>query len=453
MLRHFVSFQSLLLVLAKVSIITIRPLDALVSSMICSSASRRLLGQCQRRGFSTSTSLRADFTHVVCASNPCRYEANDNKVIGAGAVGLAIARKLANRDDTSTLLIERHGVVGMETSSRNSEVIHAGIYYGPDSLKTSLCVKGKQMMYELCEKEGIPHRNCKKWVVAQDEHQHEELEKTHQFAKFIGVPTHFLSLKEAKSREPDVLARAAILESPTTGIVDSHAYMSFLESNFVSKGGDLACRAVVESIQPLDSGKRGWKIQTKSGSSSESETITAETLVNSAGLAAVSLSNSILPVERHLKSYYAKGSYFSYSAPMPRPKTLVYPAPHKGGAGLGTHLTVDMTGAIRFGPDVEWIEDPSNLSVNETRLLAALDEIETYLPGIRKDKVQPDYCGIRPKLGKGSAVARGSGDGFSDFIIRKEAGYEGFVNLLGIESPGLTSSLAIADLVDELLHK
>jgi len=392
--------------------------------------------------------------------------------VGAGAVGLAIARKLAERDGTSTLLVERHGAVGTETSSRNSEagphthlqilhtahrhrqVIHAGIYYGPTSLKTSLCLKGKAMMYDLCEKQNIPYRNTKKWILAQDAQQHEELHKVKHFADSIGVPTHFIPLSEAKDREPDVRAHEAALESPTTGIVDSHAYMSFLESDFQSRGGDLVCHTNVQSIEPLDSGRRGWKIQTKSPSSPEISSITAETLINSAGLAAVHLSNSILPPDRHLKPYFAKGSYYSYTAPHPKPKTLLYPAPTTGAAGLGTHLTLDMTGAIRFGPDIEWIDDPTDLSVNETRLPAALEEIEAYLPGIQKEKIQLDYAGIRPKLGKHSAVASlGKGDGFSDFVIRREEGYEGFVNLLGIESPGLTSSLAIAEMVDALLYQ
>ncbi|CAF9938096.1 MAG: hypothetical protein ALECFALPRED_007496 [Alectoria fallacina] len=310
-----------------------------------------------------------------------------------------------------------------------------------------------EMMYDLCEKQKIPYRNAKKWILSQNAHQHEELVKTHEFAKSIGVPIHFIPLSEAHAREPDVRVEEAVLESPTTGIVDSHTYMSYLESDFQSKGGDLACHTSVESVEPLASGSLGWKIQTKSPSSSETTWITAETLVNSAGLAAVSLSNRILPPSRHVKPYYAKGSYYSYSAPTPRPKTLVYPAPTTGAAGLGTHLTVDMTGMIRFGPDVEWVDDPNDLSVNESRLPAALEEIETYLPNIQREKVGLDYSGIRPKLGKGSAVWKGNGDGFLDFVIRKEEGFEGFVNLLGIESPGLTSSLAIAEMVDGLFYK
>ena len=307
------------------------------------------------------------------------------------------------------------------------------------------------MMYELCEKKGIPHWQCGKWILAQDEAQHAALEQMQRFSTELGVPTHFISLAEAQEREPDVFAKNAVLVSPSTGIVDSHSFMSYLEDDFQSKGGDLACNTSVESVTPLDCGKGGWTIETKSGSWSEKTSITAETLINSAGLAAVQLSNSILPLERHLTPYYAKGSYYSYTAPTPKPKTLVYPAPSTGAAGLGVHLTIDMTGAVRFGPDVEWVDDPSNLAVNESRLPAAVQEIKKYLPGAQEDKIQPDYAGIRPKLGRGSAVA--TGKGFSDFVIRKEDGFEGFVNLLGIESPGLTSSMAIAEVVDDLLYE
>lgn len=309
------------------------------------------------------------------------------------------------------------------------------------------------MLYDLCDANDIPYRKTGKWILAQNAVQHEQLWKTHEITKSIGVPTHFISLSEAKFREPDVRVVESVLESPTTGIVDSHALMSYLEADIQAKGGDVALHTSVTSIVPLRSGSAGYKINTSTSASSESASITTETLINSAGLAAVPLSNQILPTSRQIAPLYAKGSYYSYSAPTPRPRILVYPAPTTGAAGLGTHLTMDLTGAIRFGPDVEWIDDPNDLSVNESRLSAALDEIETYLPGIRRDKVMVDYSGIRPKLGKGSAVARGEGDGFSDFVIRKEEGFEGFVNLLGIESPGLTSSLAIADMAEDLLYR
>lgn len=310
-------------------------------------------------------------------------------------------------------------------------------------------------MYDLCAAENIPYRRTKKWILAQNAQQHEELCRTHEFAKTVGVPTRFIPLSEAKVLEPDVLAREAVLESPSTGIVDSHALMSYLEASFVSKGGDLVLNTSAESIEtpPLGSSP-DYKIHTIFHPTSQAPTsITTETLINSAGLAAIPLSNKILPPSRRITPFYAKGSYYSYSAPSPQPKVLVYPAPTAGGAGLGTHLTMDLAGNIRFGPDVEWVDDYSDLSVNPSRLPAALDEIQTYLPQIQREKVMLDYCGIRPKLGKGSAVARGKGDGFSDFVIREEEGFGGFVNLLGIESPGLTSSLAIAEMVDGLLYK
>lgn len=333
------------------------------------------------------------------------------------------------------------------------QVIHAGIYYGPSSLKTKLCLKGKHMMYDLCEKQNIPYCNIGKWILAQDRQQHETLLKTHEFASSIGVPTYFVPLCKAREREPDVGVSEAVLESPTTGIIDSHTYMSYLELDFQSRGGDLACHTTVTAVEPLASGSQGYRIETTFPSSSGTSSITTEILINSAGLAAVPLSNSILPPSRYLTPFYAKGSYYAYSAPSPRPKILIYPAPTTGAAGLGTHLTMDMTGAIRFGPDVEWVDDPSDLSVNEARLGPALNEIQAYLPGIQREKVTLDYAGVRPKLGKGSAVARGNGDGFSDFVIREEEGFPGFINLLGIESPGLTSSLAIGEMVHDLLYR
>ncbi|KAF2503200.1 FAD dependent oxidoreductase [Lophium mytilinum] len=397
-------------------------------------ASRRAVGCAEGRLFSTSVIRNADFTHAV---------------VGGGVVGLAIARKLQARDGASTVLVEKHGTVGTETSSRNSEVIHAGLYYGETSLKTKLCLRGKEMMYELCRKNDIPHMNCGKWIVAQDEQQMEALEKVHSFASTIGVPTHFVSSEEAKQREPDVRAEAGVLESTSTGIVDSHSLMQYLEGDFEESGGMCAFNAEVTAVEPIQSGSGGWKITTVSGG--EESSITAETLINSAGLAAIPISNMILPSDRHLKPYYAKGSYFSYSLSRPKPSILVYPAPIPGHGGLGTHLTLDMAGRIRFGPDVEWVDDPMDLRVNDKNLTTAIDDIQSYLPGIDRDAIGLDYAGIRPKLGKMGAVA--SGKGFQDFYIKTEEGFENFVNLLGIESPGLTSSLAIAEMVERLLYK
>ena len=364
-------------------------------------------------------------------------------------VGLAIARKLQAREGASTVLIEKHGYVGTETSSRNSEVIHAGLYYGADSLKTRLCLRGKEMLYELCREHSIPHRNTGKWIVAQDALQMDALQKVHDFAMSIGVPIHFISKEDAKRREPDVQAKAGVLESPSTGIVDSHSLMQYLEGDLEDKGGICAFKSQVTAITPVDSGKGGWEISTLSPDG-ETSTISAETLINSAGLYAVPVSNMILPADRQRTAFYAKGSYFSYSVSHPRPSTLVYPAPVPGHGGLGTHLTLDMSGRIRFGPDVEWTDSPTDYTPNTKSVKVAIDDIQTYLPGIDRSAIAPDYVGIRPKLGK---LAATSGKDFQDFYIVKEEGFEGFVNLLAIESPGLTSSLAIAEEVEGLLYR
>jgi L-2-hydroxyglutarate oxidase LhgO len=331
------------------------------------------------------------------------------------------------------------------------------------------------MMYDLCQKQGISHMNCGKWIVAQDETQMAELQKVYDFAKSMDIPIRWVSKQEAKDREPDVRAEAGVLESSSTGIVDSHSYMQFLQGDFENLGGDLALASSVSRIEaPTSSSNPEWTIWAGSdappssgGASSSASNIdnpdqnqiavTASTLINSAGLYACAISNMALPPSRHITPYYAKGSYYSYSASFPKPKTLVYPAPVPGHGGLGTHLTLDMSGRIRFGPDVEWVDSPTDLAPTYVaeRFEAALKDIETYLPGLQRDAVNLDYAGIRPKLGKLSAVGSG-GKGFQDFVIRKEEGFPDeapFVNLLGIESPGLTSSLAIAEEVYEILYR
>jgi L-2-hydroxyglutarate oxidase LhgO len=306
------------------------------------------------------------------------------------------------------------------------------------------------MMYELCGKQNIPHRNTKKWIVAQDEEQWEACLKVHKFAQSIGVPTRFVGREEAKQREPDVKADAGILESETTGIVDSHALMTYLHGDFENRGGDCAFQTSITGIEAINSGEGGYRVTAKSQDGEESS-ITAETLINCAGNSACSINNMVLPEDRHRTPYFAKGTYFSYATSYPRPTTLIYPAPRPGYGGLGTHLTLDMTGRVRFGPDVEWVEDAADLKPSISRLQEAIREIQDYLPGVNKDAIDLDYCGIRPKLQKAGSVT--SGKGFQDFIIQKEEGFPGFINLLGIESPGLTSSLAIGERVRDILYK
>ncbi|KIV97958.1 hypothetical protein PV10_01653 [Exophiala mesophila] len=403
-----------------------------------------------KRFFSVSRSNKSDFTHAV---------------IGGGAVGLAIARQLAKRSGTSTVLIEQHGTAGTETSSRNSEVIHAGLYYGPDSLKTQLCIRGKHLLYELAEKHQIPFRATKKWVLAQDAQQMEQLDLLHKFSKTIDVPTQFLTREQIATQEDDVRAEGGVLESPTTGIIDSHAYMTYLEGDLQELEGEVIYNTRVTGLEAIgpgggDSGdgKHGYRISTRTRDQSNQSdgddvSITVDTVINSGGLGAISISNMLLPPERHRTPFYAKGTYFSYAASHPKPQTLLYPAPVPGLGGLGTHLTLDMAGRVRFGPDVEWVDDPTDLSPSPARLDAAVEMIRSYLPGIQRDAIDLDYCGIRPKLSKGSSGTFGKdGTGFEDFYIVHEDGFQGFVNLLGIESPGLTASLAIAEKVDAMLY-
>lgn len=309
------------------------------------------------------------------------------------------------------------------------------------------------MLYDLCAKHSIPHRNTKKWIVAQTSEQWEDCLRIHDFARSVQVPTRLVSLDEARTREPDVRARAGVLQSDSTGIIDSHGLMMFLQGDFEDRGGDCAFGSEVTRIEARDHGKGGYRLTVRDRATGEESTVTSETLINSAGLFACAINNMLLPPSRHRTPYFAKGSYFSYSASSPKPSTLIYPAPQPGLGGLGTHLTLDMAGRIRFGPDVEWVDDPTDLTPREDRIEEAVVKVREFLPGIKREALAPDYCGIRPKLGKKASVKGGKDAGFQDFVIQKEEGLEGFVNLLGIESPGLTSCLAIADMVESLLYR
>ncbi|CAK7266795.1 hypothetical protein SEPCBS119000_002212 [Sporothrix epigloea] len=430
---------------------------------------RGLAGVGALRSFSVSASRSADFTHAV---------------IGGGVVGLAVARALAERASAASLsssasasaspvlLLERHSDVGTETSSRNSEVIHAGLYYGAESLKTQVCIRGRQLLYDFCEQYGVGHRRTGKWIVAQTPNQRNALEKIYAFAQsYRGgrvdlqedevLPLRWVTADEAKRREPAIRAEAGVLESLATGIVDSHGLMQTLLGLFEDAGGVLASGSPVVGITPLGGvgdapGSGGWQLHVKPVGAAEETVVTAETIVNAAGLGAAAVHNMITqgdtagPASPPMQLYYAKGNYFSYSSSQPRVSTLVYPAPDPGVGGLGTHLTLDLAGRIRFGPDFEWVTDPTDLAANAARLPSAIEAIKAYLPGIDAGALQPDYAGIRPKLLPPGGDGKHKKD--PDFIVRSEPGYKGWVNLLGIESPGLTSSLAIGEMVEKLVY-
>ncbi|KAL7628083.1 hypothetical protein AAE478_002280 [Parahypoxylon ruwenzoriense] len=408
------------------------------------------------RLFSDTAPVRTDFTHVV---------------IGGGAVGLAISRALAAHSSggssDTTLLLERHPQLGTETSSRNSEVIHAGLYYGASSLKARLCVRGREQLYAFCGARGVPHRRLGKWIVAQDAAQRAALERIHALCRdeLLGggvVPTRWVSADEARREEPGARARAGVLESPETGIVDSHALMTALHGLFEEAGGVTALSSTVVGIEPLypgggssSSGSSGWQLTVRDSSTGEESQITTATIINSAGLGAADIHNMIAGPDQQTRLYFAKGNYFSYARSSPKVSRLIYPAPAAGAAGLGTHLTLDLAGRMRFGPDVEWVASPRDLAVNPGNLPRALEEIRSYLPDIDASALAPDYAGVRPKLRPAATAATGGGGGkggFVDFYIRKEDGFDGWINLLGIESPGLTSCLAIGDLVRDMLY-
>ncbi|OAA81503.1 L-2-hydroxyglutarate dehydrogenase [Akanthomyces lecanii RCEF 1005] len=400
-----------------------------------------------RAFFSVTAAPRADFTHAV---------------IGGGVVGIAVARQLAQRSSGSTVLIERHTALGTETSSRNSEVIHAGIYYGADSLKARMCIRGKHLLYDLCARHGVDHRRTGKWIVAQTPAQRESLEAFHAVCRDrLGIPTRWVSAAEVERDGQGVVAAAGALESPTTGIVDSHGLMTCLAGLFEDEGGIVALNSPVIGVRPEQGGggddgtpgTNGWAVDVRDGATGETSTITADSIVNAAGLGAAHIHNMIAAPDRQMALHYAKGNYFSYASSRPAVSRLIYPVPEPGLGGLGTHLTLDLGGRMRFGPDVEWVRSPDDLAAfskatarGAARLREAVAEIQKYLPGVDPACLEPDYAGIRPKLmGKDHK-------GFVDFEIREEDGYRGWVNLLGIESPGLTSALAIAERVEEMLY-
>jgi L-2-hydroxyglutarate oxidase LhgO len=364
----------------------------------------------------------------------------DSVVVGAGVVGLACARALALAG-REVVLLESESAIGTHTSSRNSEVIHAGIYYPPGSLKAKLCVAGKLALYRYLGERGLPHRRCGKLIVAAETSQIPYLDKLQAQARANGVnDLRMLSEQEARALEPE-LACVAALESPSTGIIDSHAYLLALQGDAENAGATVAFRSPVVSGRIRDDG-----IELEVGGA-EGARLLARRVVNSAGLFAPQLAASLegFPRAHVPPSRFCKGNYFSLAGRSPF-RHLIYPVPEK--AGLGVHLTLDLAGQARFGPDVEWI-DRIDYAVDVRRGERFYRAIRTYWPGLKDGALAPAYSGIRPKIQDDpNAPAR-------DFMIEgpREHGVGGLVNLFGIESPGLTASLAIADRVAALLRE
>ncbi|HEX5048938.1 MAG TPA: NAD(P)/FAD-dependent oxidoreductase [Gammaproteobacteria bacterium] len=361
----------------------------------------------------------------------------DTLVIGAGVVGLAIARELAQAG-REVIVLEKNRRIGEETSSRNSEVIHAGLYYPRGSLKARLCVEGRERLYAYCAAKSIGHRRCGKLIVAVHEAQRPKLVALRASAAGNGVTDlDWLDAHEARALEPHVLAAAA-LWSPSTGIVDSHAFMLALQGDLEAAGGSLAVASRCLGAERHDD---AFELQCTADGASL--TLSARTVINAAGLHATQLARALgdLPANTIPAPRYAKGSYFVYAGKSPFTH-LVYPLPEDG--GLGVHATLDLAGRARFGPDVEWLPagtEPKDLDydVDPGRAAAFYAAIRAYWPGLEDGALSPAYAGVRPKIS-------GPGDPAADFSIQASGERDGprAVHLFGIESPGLTASLAIA---------
>ena len=360
----------------------------------------------------------------------------DCVVIGAGVIGLAIARRLA-QSGREVIVLEAAEGIGTVTSSRNSEVIHAGIYYRSGSLMARMCVSGKQALYRYCRDHGIPHRNCGKLIVATTPKETEKLQSIRAHAEANGVvDLQTLTRETALALEPALHCEAALL-SPSTGIIDSHAFMLALRGDAEDAGAAFAFHT------PLLGGKaRRGHIELDAGGEAPIS-LECRFLINAAGLDAPAIARNIdgMPVEKIPTSYLATGNYFSCSARAPF-SHLIYPVPEPG--GLGVHLTLDLAGQARFGPDVEWV-DRIDYAVDPDRAARFYPAIRRYWPELPDGALMPSYSGMRPKIVPPAVAVQ-------DFLIQgpQDHGIDGLINLFGIESPGLTSSLAIADHVGEL---
>jgi L-2-hydroxyglutarate oxidase LhgO len=360
-------------------------------------------------------------------------ESIDVAVIGAGVVGLAVARALtlAGRE---VVVLEAEPAFGSHTSSRNSEVIHAGIYYPTGSLKARLCVAGKHALYAYAEAHGIPHARLGKIIVATRDEEIPVLEKLSRQAAENGVhDLEWLDRNQVAELEPDIVAVRGLL-SPSTGIVDSHAFMSALRRDALAAGAHVLCSTPV-----LRGAVTEGAIELALGGS-EPVTVRCNAVINSAGLYAPSVSRSIagMPLAGIPAAHYAIGHYFVLSGRSPF-RRLVYPVPVPG--ALGVHVTLDLAGRARFGPDVAWL-DKVDYAFDERRAASFYEAVRAYYPALAEGSLEPGYTGIRPKLGAEGSPA-------SDFIVHgpQQHGVAGLVALYGIESPGLTAALALADYV------
>ncbi len=366
-------------------------------------------------------------------------------IIGAGVVGLSIAAKLSENYD-SIFVIERNKLFGQETSSRNSEVIHAGIYYPKGSLKAKLCVKGKELLYHFCNQYEVPYFKCGKLIVATTDEEISILDEIKQKAFNNGVDDLiFLDQHGIAELEPQVFGLKALF-SPSTGIIESHSYMKQLETLAVNNGVEMVYGTSVTTITKLENAYE-IKLLEPDGTS---YSYTSEVVINSAGLESDLIANMIGIKDEELKIQFCKGQYFSINPPKNRLlNRLVYPVPDPNMVALGIHVTVDLAGGAKLGPDAVYLDkNEYDYKVDHDRKEIFYASVKRFLPFLEMDDLSPEMAGLRPKTQK-------KGEAFKDFYIQEETkqGLPGFINLIGIESPGLTASLAIAEMVKSLMSK
>jgi len=364
-------------------------------------------------------------------------------VIGAGVVGLAISQKITETND-NVFVIEKHNTFGQETSSRNSEVIHAGIYYPKGSLKAKLCVEGKHLLYNYCIRYDVPYKRCGKLIVATSEDEIRVIEGVRETAIKNGVDDLIvLDRERIKEMEPAIFALKALF-SPSTGIIDSHSLMKQYETNTINNGGQIVYGSEVVAIKKIDTGYR-VTIKDPDG---KKYCFTSGKVINAAGLSSDIVSEMTGIKDETLKIVFCKGEYFRINPPKNRLlNRLIYPVPHPKLEHIGVHVTVDLSGGVKLGPDVRYLES----NIQDYRLTPSKQEAfylsaKKFLPFLEFDDISPEMAGIRPKLQK-------PGEQIRDYYIKEESGrgFPGFINLIGMESPALTSSLAIANYVANLV--
>lgn len=363
-------------------------------------------------------------------------------VVGAGVVGLAVTQKISEKHQ-GVFLLEKHPSFGQETSSRNSEVIHAGIYYTPGSLKARLCIEGNRLMYDFCKEYDVPYKNCGKLIVATTEEEIGVIEGIRTTAMKNGVELSIIEKQGIQKLEPNVKALKALF-SPTTGIVDSHSLMKQYETNSINNGAQIAYSSEVSGIRKIDN---GYEISVLEADKTE-YSFTTRYLINSAGLTSDLVSGMAGIYDESLKIQFCKGEYFRINPPKNKLiNRLVYPVPHHNMEGIGIHVTIDMGGGVKLGPDVKYLDkNEYDYKLTPAKHEAFFTSARKFLPFLEPEDIAPEMAGIRPKIQK-------PGEPLKDFYIMEESrrGFPHLVNLIGIESPGLTSSLSIANYVNKLI--